>query len=53
MIQENGYKINGNKIDWKNVPHFYRKGRVAVVYDGNSQEIVKSLSEILGSPFIG
>ena len=53
MIQENGYKINGNKIDWKNAPHFYRKGRVAVVYDGNSQEIVKSLSEILGSPFIG
>ncbi|MEG2108146.1 hypothetical protein [Clostridium sp.] len=52
-IQENGYNINGNKIEWKVSPHFYRKGRVVVIYDGDSQDVMKVLSEILGSPFIG
>lgn len=52
-IQDNGKMINGTTMTWNTAPHFYKKGRVLVVYDGNSQEIINALNEILGNPFIG
>lgn len=52
-IQDNGKTINGVTMTWTTAPHFYKKGRVLVVYDGNSQEIIKALNEILGNPIMG
>lgn len=52
-IQDSGNTINGVKMTWTTAPHFYKKGRVLVVYDGNSQEIIKALNEILGNPIMG
>lgn len=52
-IKNNGNTINGATMTWNVKPHFYNKGRVLVIYDGNSEEILKSLSEILGTPIVG
>lgn len=52
-IQDNGKMINGTTMTWNTAPHFYKKGRVLVVYDGDSQEIIKALNEILGNPLMG
>lgn len=51
-ITDSGSTINGNPMTWNAKPHFYRKGRVLIVYDGDSKEILTSLKEILGDPII-
>ncbi len=51
-ITNSGANINGNPMTWNVKPHFYRKGRVLIVYDGDSKEILTSLKEILGDPII-
>lgn len=51
-IENKGNMINGMKMTWNASPHFYSKGRVIVVYDGNSQEIMTSLNEILGNEVV-
>ncbi|WP_024616011.1 hypothetical protein [Clostridium sp. Ade.TY] len=52
-IQNNNSIMNGGDIKWNVSPHFYSKGRVVVVYDGNNQEILNALSEIMGMPLVG
>lgn len=52
-IQNNGTTISGEDIKWNKSPHFYSKGRVVVVYDGDNKEIINVLNEIMGMPVIG
>ena len=51
-IENKGNVINGMKMTWNASPHFYNKGRVIVVYDGDSREIMTSLNEILGNEIV-
>lgn len=52
-ITDNGMIINGAKVSWTNAPHFYKKGRIIVVYDGNNESILTALKEILNKPLLG
>jgi hypothetical protein len=40
-------------IDWIAPPHFFRAGRVIVLYIGEDQSVVDLLTALLGSPFAG
>ena len=51
-ITDNGMMINGNKVNWSKTPHIYKKGRIVVIYDGNSESILTALKEILGEPLL-
>lgn len=51
-ITDNGMVINGNKVNWTKAPHIYKKGRIVVIYDGNSEAILTALKEILGEPLL-
>lgn len=56
-LSKEGSKYNTGKqatfISWSNVPHFYKKGNLIVLYVGEDLEIINSLEEILGLPFAG
>ncbi|GCE16500.1 hypothetical protein [Dictyobacter kobayashii] len=40
-------------IDWVAPPHFYRSGRLIVLYVGNKQPVISLLQSILGPQFAG
>ena len=41
------------EMDWKNTPHFYKKGTIIVRYEGNDEKIINDLKEIMGVQFSG
>ncbi|MGL4948777.1 MAG: hypothetical protein ACRC5M_00200 [Anaeroplasmataceae bacterium] len=45
-ITENGLIISGSKIKWNFTPHYFTKGEVLVIYDGDSSEIISILESI-------
>jgi hypothetical protein len=40
-------------VDWIATPHFYRRGRLIVIYAGDSSSLIITLSGVLGAPFAG
>jgi len=52
-----GVEINmggGNDyVEWETEPHFFKKDRVIVVYDGNDENILKFLYDEYGPEFAG
>lgn len=52
-ITKDGMVINGQKISWSSKPHYYKKGRIIVIYDGDNKDMLSLLENILGAPFIG
>ncbi|MBU3087472.1 hypothetical protein [Clostridium gasigenes] len=48
-ITEKGLVINGTKSSWNKTPHYYKKGELLIIYDGDDIKIINSLYEILGS----
>lgn len=53
QIAEDGSSIGTNMIDWVDAPHFYRSGRVLVLYLGEDPNILSVLDSILGPQFAG
>lgn len=43
--------IQGYRIDWLGPPHFYRVGRMVVIYPGTDQAVLTALESALGKPF--
>ncbi len=43
----------GTHIDWLGPPHFFRSGRIIVLYVGRDDAIVKLLTELLDPQFAG
>jgi hypothetical protein len=52
LIRGRGNQIGGFDISWTDVPHFYRRGRIVVLYLGRRERILKLLRGTLG-PVIG
>ena len=40
-------------VDWVAPPHFYQKGRIIVLYNGENKEILTALEAVLGQQFAG
>lgn len=39
--------------EWIGTPHFYRKGRVIVIYVGDNLPLIQALETVLGPQFAG
>lgn len=60
-VSPNGYSFTRpdgpNKmtthVDWLEPPHFYRRGRLVVIYAGRDAGMKELLAGLLGSPFAG
>ncbi|MGL5087218.1 MAG: hypothetical protein ACRC68_16145 [Clostridium sp.] len=46
-ITENGLIISGSEIEWEYSPHYFTKGEVLVLYDGNLNALINMLESIL------
>lgn len=50
-VSPNGCFIGSTMITWIGPPHFYRMGRLVVIYAGTAEAVLKPLREVLGRPF--
>lgn len=48
-VTENGLVVSGTKVSWEKTPHYYKKGELLVIYDGENTNIITSLEEVLGT----
>ena len=53
QVAADGSSIGGSMPSWVDTPHFYKAGRMLVLYVGQDQKIMDILSNILGSQFAG
>ena len=52
-VSPDGYTIGQTQVSWVAPPHFYRTGRIIVVYAGSDATALQRLTKILGSQFAG
>jgi hypothetical protein len=48
-----GASVGTNSAMWVGPPHFYRKGRLIVLYVGENGGVLKALTAVLGPQFAG
>lgn len=53
QISEDGSTIGTSMVNWIEPPHFYRIGRMIVLYVGEEQAVLDLLEGILGPQFAG
>lgn len=53
LVDPSGSSVGTTMITWTGTPHFYRQGRVIVIYVGDNAQIIKILGEVFGSQFAG
>ncbi|MEX1233165.1 MAG: putative Ig domain-containing protein [Planctomycetaceae bacterium] len=51
QIAEDASTLFGKPRDWPTPPRFYRDDRLVVLYEGDDQELIASLSRRVGIPF--
>ena len=56
-ISADGYTIRGATrtahVDWVAPPHFYKQGKLLVLYVGDDSEVMQLLEDVLGEQFAG
>jgi hypothetical protein len=52
-VSPDGSSVGTTIITWVSTPHFYRSGRVIVLYVGRSRELLSLLDSVLGPQFAG
>jgi len=50
-VSPDGSFVGSTIITWIGPPHFYRSGRLIVLYAGSSDVVIRSLQAVLGRPF--
>ena len=53
LISPDGTSVGTRKIHWIGSPHFFKHGRVLVLYVGNDKKVEKALEGVLGRQFAG
>jgi len=53
LVSSSGSGVGTTKIHWVGPPHFFRKGRLIVLYVGDNGKVLKALEAVLGSQFAG
>ena len=48
-----GGEFRASMVDWFAPPHFYKKGRLIVIYIGDSTAVINPLEGVLGPQFAG
>jgi len=52
-ISRDGMAVGTRKIFWVGAPHFYKQGRLLVLYVGSNDKVLKTLETALGQQFAG
>lgn len=53
QVSEDGGSIGMSMVSWMAPPHFYKIGRILVLYVGEDQAVIDLLQSALGSQFAG
>lgn len=53
LVDADGGSIGTSMVTWVATPHFYKKGRILVLYVGDNAETVDLLESVLGPQFAG
>ena len=53
LISPDGSSIGTAKPAWGSTPHFYKAGRLIVLYVGDNNNMIELLESLLGSQFAG
>jgi hypothetical protein len=52
-VSADGMTIGTAKPHWLAPPHFFRRGKLIVLYVGNDEQVLRALQERLGPAFAG
>lgn len=52
-VSSDGSTIGTSMVTWVDTPHFYKKGRLIVLYVGNDAKTLGILNKVLGPQFAG
>jgi hypothetical protein len=53
LVDADGGSIGTSMVTWVATPHFYKKGRILVLYIGDNVETIELLESVLGPQFAG
>ena len=53
QVAPDGGSIGTSMVTWIDPPHFYKAGRIIVLYLGSDQAVLDLLNKVLGSQFAG
>ena len=53
LVSADGGSVGTTMISWMDTPHFYKGGRVLVIYVGNDPAVMAALTAILDPQFAG
>lgn len=52
-VSPDGGTVGTTKVHWVGPPHFYKKGKLLVLYVGDDPKVLKALETVLGRQFAG
>lgn len=52
-ISPDGGSVGTSMVTWISTPHFYRSGKLIVIYVGVDEDVIKALEGILGDQIAG
>lgn len=53
LVSPDGSAVGTSKILWVGPPHFFKQGKLLVLYVGDNGKVLKALEAALGRPFAG
>ncbi len=53
QVSEDGSSIGTSMVTWMAPPHFYRSGRLLILYVGEEDAVIDLLESVLGPQFAG
>jgi hypothetical protein len=53
QVAPDGGSIGTSMVTWIDAPHFYKAGRIIVLYLGNDQALLDLLNKVMGPQFAG
>ena len=53
QVAPDGGSIGTNMVMWMDAPHFYKVGRIIVLYVGSDEAVLSLLEKVLGEQFAG
>jgi hypothetical protein len=53
LVDPRGDSVGTTMVNWVDAPHFYRGGKLIVLYVGTNQDVIKALEDVLGPQFAG
>jgi hypothetical protein len=53
LVSPDGEVVDKSRVGWVAPPHFFKKGKLIVLYVGDNVTITKALETVLGAQFAG